>query len=317
MTLAASPSSTDRVPLGIVLMVAFCAIAPLIDVAAKFASQSVTVTQVTFFRMVVQAMLMAPVVAVMRQSLRLSAKSAGLLLARALMLIGSTYAFVGAVQVMPIADALAIVFVEPFILLALGFLLFGDQVGPRRILASVIGFLGALLVIQPNFAIFGAIALYPLATAGFFAVYMLLTRRIARDHPPESMQFHTAWMGMALMVPVLALGHGADLPLLQLSNPPLAVWGQLAGLGLAATVSHIAITYALRYAPSATLAPLHYLEIVNAALFGWLFFGDWPNPMSWAGIVVIVASGLYIIARERHLARAARRQAPPAVRPVR
>jgi len=253
----------------------------------------------------------------MRQSLRLSAKSAGLLMARALMLIGSTYAFVGAVQVMPIADALAIVFVEPFILLALGFLLFGDQVGPRRILASVIGFLGALLVIQPNFAIFGAIALYPLATAGFFAVYMLLTRRIARDHPPESMQFHTAWMGMALMVPVLALGHGADLPLLQLSNPPLAVWGQLAGLGLAATVSHIAITYALRYAPSATLAPLHYLEIVNAALFGWLFFGDWPNPMSWAGIVVIVASGLYIIARERHLARAARRQAPPAVRPVR
>jgi len=317
MTLAASPSSTDRVPLGIVLMVAFCAIAPLIDVAAKFASQSVTVTQVTFFRMVVQALLMAPVVAVMRQSLRLSAKSAGLLMARALMLIGSTYAFVGAVQVMPIADALAIVFVEPFILLALGFLLFGDQVGPRRILASVIGFLGALLVIQPNFAIFGAIALYPLATAGFFAVYMLLTRRIARDHPPESMQFHTAWMGMALMVPVLALGHGADLPLLQLSNPPLAVWGQLAGLGLAATVSHIAITYALRYAPSATLAPLHYLEIVNAALFGWLFFGDWPNPMSWAGIVVIVASGLYIIARERHLARAARRQAPPAVRPVR
>ncbi|HPD90846.1 MAG TPA: DMT family transporter [Pararhodobacter sp.] len=317
MTLAASPSSTDRVPLGIVLMVAFCAIAPLIDVAAKFASQSVTVTQVTFFRMVVQALLMAPVVAVMRQSLRLSAKSAGLLMARALMLIGSTYAFVGAVQVMPIADALAIVFVEPFILLALGFLLFGDQVGPRRILASVIGFLGALLVIQPNFAIFGAIALYPLATAGFFAVYMLLTRRITRDHPPESMQFHTAWMGMALMVPVLALGHGADLPLLQLSNPPLAVWGQLAGLGLAATVSHIAITYALRYAPSATLAPLHYLEIVNAALFGWLFFGDWPNPMSWAGIVVIVASGLYIIARERHLARAARRQAPPAVRPVR
>ena len=147
MTLAASPSSTDRVPLGIVLMVAFCAIAPLIDVAAKFASQSVTVTQVTFFRMVVQALLMAPVVAVMRQSLRLSAKSAGLLMARALMLIGSTYAFVGAVQVMPIADALAIVFVEPFILLALGFLLFGDKVGPRRILASVIGFLGALLVI--------------------------------------------------------------------------------------------------------------------------------------------------------------------------
>ena len=306
MTLAAPPSSVDRVPLGIVLMVAFCAIAPLIDVAAKMASQSVTVTQVTFSRMVVQAVLMAPVVMVMRQNAGVTRRAFGLLILRALMLIGSTYAFVGAVQVMPIADALAIAFVEPFILLALGFLLFGDQVGPRRILASIIGFLGALLVIQPNFAVFGAVALYPLATAGFFAVYMLLTRRITREVPPETMQFHTAWIGVVLMLPVLALGHGADIALLRMSDAPLAVWGQLAGVGVAATVSHMAITYALRYAPSATLAPLHYLEIVNAALFGWLFFGDWPNPMSWAGIAVIVSSGLYIIAREQRLAREAR-----------
>ena len=80
-------------------------------------------------------------------------------------LVLSTYCFIAGNAVMPIADALAIVFVEPFILLLLGYLLFGDAVGPRRIIASVIGFAGALLVIQPAFATFGYVTLFPLGTA--------------------------------------------------------------------------------------------------------------------------------------------------------
>jgi len=306
MTTTTAPLSADRVPLGIAMMLAFCAIAPLIDVASKIAVQVVTVTQVTFFRMVFQALLMIPVVLILRQSLAISPAMARLLALRALMLIGSTYAFVAAVEVMPIADALAIVFVEPFLLLLLGWLVFGDHVGPRRLAASVTGFLGVLLVIQPNFAAFGVVALYPLICAAFFAVYVLLTRRIAREVQPESMQFHTAWMGTVLMLPVLALGHGAGIPSLTLSNPESGIWLALFGVGLAAAVSHMAITYALRFAPSATIAPLHYLEIVTAVFFGWVFFGDWPNPMSWAGIAIIVASGLYIILRERRLAREGR-----------
>jgi drug/metabolite transporter (DMT)-like permease len=138
----ASLARPDRILPGVAMMLGFCAIAPLIDVAAKFAAQSVTVTQVTLLRMVVQAVLMLPVVWVLRQSLHLPGALTRLMALRALMLIGSTYSFVGALTVMPIADALAIVFVEPFILLVLGALIFGDHVGPRRIGASVVGFGG-------------------------------------------------------------------------------------------------------------------------------------------------------------------------------
>lgn len=304
MTTAALPRP-DRVLPGGAMMLGFCVLAPLIDVAAKFAVQSVSVTQVTLMRMVVQAALMVPVVWALGQTLRVSAPMARLIGLRALMLMDSTYSFVAALKVMPIADALAIVFVEPFILLALGYLIFGDRVGPRRIAASVVGFGGALLVIQPNFAAFGAVALYPLATAGFFALYMLVTRRIAREVAPEPMQALTALWGTALMLPVVALGAGTGWPALAVGGADWAVWGWLVGVGVAATVSHLMITYALRFAPPATLAPLHYLEIVTAVVFGWAFFGDWPNPLSWAGIAVIVASGLYIIARERVLARQA------------
>lgn len=293
----------DRILPGVAMMLGFCAVAPLIDVAAKLAVQSVSVTQVTLLRMVVQTLLMLPVVLVLRQSLRVAPGMTRLMVLRALMLIGSTYSFVAALAVMPIADALAIVFVEPFILLALGHLIFRDQVGPRRIAASVVGFLGALLVIQPNFAAFGVVALYPLGTALFFALYMLLTRRIARDVAPEPMQALTALWGTGLMLPILALGHGLGWPTLTVGPAAPVVWLQLAGVGLAATVSHLLITYALRYAPASTLAPLHYLEIVTAVALGWLVFSDWPNPLSWAGIALISGSGLYIIARERAVAR--------------
>lgn len=310
MTRAAYPIPIDRVLPGIMLMMVFCATAPLIDVAAKMAVQAVSVTQVTLARVVVQALLMLPVLALFGQDLRLSRNQARLLVLRALMLIGSTGCFVGAVRLMPVAEALAIAFVQPLILLWLGAVLFGEKVGPRRILASGTGFAGAMLVIQPNFAQFGAVALLPLGTAVFFAIYMLLTRRISREVHPEAMQFHTAWIAAVVLVPVIALGHGTGVAELSLTWPQPAIWAWLFGVGLAATLAHLAITHALRLAPAATLAPLAYLEIVTAVTFGWLFFADWPNLTAWTGIWVIVGAGLYIIWRERQLARTAPRPAP-------
>jgi drug/metabolite transporter (DMT)-like permease len=74
-------------------------------------------------------------------------------------------------------------------------------------------------------------------------------------------------------------------------------------VGFWAALSHICMTYALKFAPSATLAPLHYLEIAAAVALGYAVFGDFPNRMTWAGIAVIVASGLYLVHRERLTAR--------------
>jgi drug/metabolite transporter (DMT)-like permease len=293
----------DRPLPGVAMMLGFCALAPLIDVAAKLAVQSVGVGQVTLARMVVQAALMVPLVRALGQTLRSPAGLQPLLALRAALLIGSTLSFVAALAHMPLADALAIAFLEPFLLMGLGHLMFGDRVGPRRLAAAVAGFGGALLVIQPNFAAFGMVALYPLGTAAFFALYMLVTRRIAAEMAPEPMQALTALWGTALMLPVLALGPW--LPALALTAPPPLAWVWLVGVGVAATVSHLLMTYALRFAPAATLAPLHYLEIVTAVALGWLVFGDWPNPLSWAGIAVIVGAGLSLIARERALARPA------------
>lgn len=305
----------DRILPGVALMLVFCAIAPMLDVAAKLAAETIPVGQITAARFLLQGVLMLPVVLVMRLDWRMSRTTALLVMLRALFLILSTYSFVAAIRVMPIADALAIAFVEPFVLLILGRLLFGDEVGPRRIAASVVGFGGALLVIQPSLAVFGMVALFPLGTAFFFAFYMLVTRQLASGVHPVTMQLHTSIAGTLLCLPVLWAFDGSGIASLDPVMPQGVAWIWLMGVGFWAAVSHICMTYALKFAPSATLAPLHYLEIVAAVALGYLVFGDFPNAMTWAGIAVIVSSGLYIIHRERMVARQ-RRAAAATAAPV-
>lgn len=306
---AATPSnfapSADRILPGIGLMLFFCIVAPLIDVASKIAVQTVSAGTVTLMRFLVQAALMAPIVLVLRLPARINARIARLILLRALANIGATFCFVAAVRVMPIADALAIAFVSPFILLLMGRFLLDEQVGSRRIIASLVAFCGTVLIIQPSFLRFGATALFPAGCAFCFALYMLVTRLLSREQHPVVMQLNTALAASLVCIPLLVLGTVADVEPFRFVLPGGMIWLACLAMGIAATVSHMAMTYALSFAPSSTLAPLNYLEIVTATLFGFLFFGDFPDGMTWTGIAVIVVSGLYVIHRERALAKLA------------
>lgn len=279
-------------------MLGFCLTAPLIDVASKLAAETLPVGQITTARFVVQAAIMAVICKVLRYPLTIPRAVLSQLVQRAVFLIASTYCFVAAVQVMPIADALAIAFIEPFILLILGRLLFQDIIGPRRIGACVVGFAGSLLVIQPSLAAFGLVALYPIGTAFTFAAYMLVTRSLSRRIHPIPMQLHTATIAAAICLPVMVFANGSGIVTLDPVMPHGIAWLWLCGVGAASSLAHLMMTYALRMAPTSTLAPLHYLEIVSAVAFGYLIFSDFPNALTWVGIAIIVASGLFIIWRE-------------------
>lgn len=303
----------DRILPGILLMLAFCTLAPLLDAASKLATATIPVGQITTARFVVQGVLMVPVALIMGLSWVVPRRALWLLILRAVFLIASTYGFVAGVRVMAIADALAIVFVEPFILLILGHLIFGDQIGPRRIIASLVGFCGCLLVIQPSLAAFGLVALFPLMTAFTFAAYMLVTRAIAAEVHPVIQQLHTSVAGAAICLPAMFLFNGTGVPTLDPVMPQGWAWLWLFGVGFWAAVSHMCMTFALKFAPASTLAPIHYLEIVTAVGVGYAIFGDFPNALTWVGIGVIVASGLYVIYRERITAGKVTSELPEAV----
>lgn len=305
--------STDRILSGVALMLGFCVTAPLLDVAAKLASSSVPVGQITSARFVVQCALMAPFVWIMGLSLRVAQGQWLALLCRAVLLLVSTFCFIAAIRVMPLADALAIAFVAPFIVLLVGKFYLGEDVGPRRVGAAIVGFVGVLFVIQPSFAAFGTVALFPLGTAVGFAFYILVTRGLSRRVHPVTLQFYTGLIASLFCLPVLMLAEGTGSELLDPVLPAGIAWLWLLGVGFFATLSHMMMTYALSMAPSATLAPLQYLELPVATLLGYLIFRDFPNALALTGIVIIIGAGLYMIHRERVTARQliTERAAPP------
>jgi len=202
---------------------------------------------------------------------------------------------------------------EPFIVLLVGKYYFGEDVGPRRVGAAVVGFVGVLFVIQPSFAAFGAVALYPLGTAFAFAFYILVTRGLARKLHPISMQFYTGGIASLMCLPILAVALGSGSLLFDPVWPSGSAWAFLFAVGFFATLSHMMMTYALSMAPSATLAPLAYFELPVAAVLGYLFFQDFPNALSLFGICIIIGAGLYTIHRERITAKQliTTRAAPP------
>ena len=293
----------DRPFLGVLLMLGFCVLAPLGDSMAKLLGGVVALGVLVFARFAVQALMLVPLVWAGGQSLRLPRGLLGLTLLRTALHITGIGLMFSALRYLPLADALAIAFVMPFIMLILGHFCMGEEVGRQRMAACALGFGGTLLVIQPNFVDVGAPALLPLGVAVVFALFMMVTRRVARALDPIRLQAISGLQAILILGPALLLvpvtrGDG-------LSGLDPVGWGLIAALGVIGTLAHLFMTWSLRFAPASTLAPMQYLEIPVGTAIGWLIFHDLPDGLAALGICITVAAGLYVILRERRLSKPA------------
>jgi len=305
----------DRPFLGVLLMVGFCLLAPMGDAMAKILGASIPLVQIVAVRFATQTLILLPIVWLSGKSLSMTPRVFRLALLRTGFHIIGIGAMFLSLRFLPLADAIAIAFVMPFIMLLLGRYVLGETVGRRRLIGCVVGFAGTLLVIQPSFAAVGAPALLPLVVAVIFALFMLITRQIAKSCDPIALQAVSGLMASALLIPLLLVGQMADLPALNLISPSASEWHLLALLGTLGTGAHLLMTWSLRFAPSATLAPVQYLEIPIATMIGLIVFGDLPNGLAAIGIVITIGAGLYVIFRESRNSRQARQSpasAPPA-----
>lgn len=294
----------DKPLLGIALMLGFCIVAPIADAVAKLLGDSVPLTQVVLLRFALQAVVLIPMVWITGRMWRMNNRIFWLTLLRTVLHILGIAAMFTALRYLPLADAVAIVFVMPFFMLLLGRFVLNEVVGPRRLMACVIGFGGTLLVVQPSFTEVGWPALLPVFVAANFSVFMLITRQIAKETDPISLQAVSGVMAVILITPLLCWGTLADVPVLAMIAPDAQQWALLLAIGLLGTGAHLLMTWSLRYAPSATLAPMQYLEIPIAALLGLVIFNDLPNGLAALGMAITIVAGVYIILRERATARA-------------
>jgi drug/metabolite transporter (DMT)-like permease len=293
----------DKPLLGILLMLGFCVVAPMGDAVAKILGQSIPLGQLLLVRFAVQAIILIPMVWATKLVWRMNGWVLKLAFLRTVLHIFGIGAMFTALQYLPLADAVAIAFVMPFIMLLLGKYILGEDVGARRLIACIVGFIGTLLVVQPSFANVGWPALLPMVVAVNFSFFMLITRQIAKETNPIGLQAVSGVMAVGIMVPALAITAGMGIDALTLIPPTGFEWSMLGAIGVLGTLAHLLMTWSLRYAPLATLAPMQYLEIPIATVIGFWVFKDLPNGLAAVGIAITIAAGVYIILRERAISR--------------
>jgi drug/metabolite transporter (DMT)-like permease len=281
-----SPATT-----GIVMMLVATLLFTTMDSIAKSLTAIYPVQQVIWARYFFQFALMLLLLPRLGVAGLLWTRRPGVHIARGLLLLVSTGCMITAISMVPLADAYTITFTAPFLVTILSIPLLKERVGWRRWTAVLAGFAGVLIVFRPFAAPVHWAMLLPLITAGCFAVYQILTRKVSYDSRETAfmMLFYLAWVGTAVMSAIVPAYWQAVAP---------GDWALMVGMGALGAAGHLILIQALRIAPASLLSPFIYAQIVWALGIGYVWFGDVPNAWMLIGCTVIVASGLYVFYRE-------------------
>jgi drug/metabolite transporter (DMT)-like permease len=296
MSLPNAPLATAETPdhnrtmLGIGLMILGFLGYSISDATAKFLTHDFHPLQVVWFRLlglltVGLWLLAAGGLPVLRTG------RPGLQILRGVVAALSSACFIFAISYVPLADAVAVSFVAPFMVTVLGALVLREFVGIRRWVAVTIGFIGAMIVVRPGFGLFHPAILLVLGAATLFAFRQILSRILGPLDKTVTTITYTSIGSVAI-----------------LTVPAIVVWQTPAGLSqvlliflvaASAGVGEIFVIRALELAQAVTLAPLQYTMIVWSTSLGWLIFAQLPDHWTLFGAAIIMASGLYTLHRER------------------
>ncbi|KQT95712.1 hypothetical protein ASG68_13320 [Rhizobium sp. Leaf453] len=305
-----SSSSSARAPAntvlqGLAIMLFAMIILPCMDAIAKYMAvyEGMSPGQVTFYRFFFQLVSVMPLLLTTGGPQALKPQRLWFNLLRGVLLAAAALLFFVSVKYMPLADVFAIYFVEPFILTCLSALILREKVGWRRWTAIVVGFGGAMIVIQPSFELFGLKSLLPVGCAFLFACYLLMNRALGNADTPMTMQIIAGIGGSLFMAVAIAIGYTAGSVDFVPSLPSSTLgWVLVVTLGTISGYGHLLVVKAFQAAPVSLLAPFHYFEIITGTALGFLIFNEFPTASKWLGIAIIVGSGLFMIWRERRAA---------------
>ncbi len=277
---------------GIALILAAILGFTMMDATAKHLTQTYHPAQVVWARFVGNLVIFA---LIFRDAMfpLMRTRRPGLQFSRALMQLGSVGLFFTSLQFIGLAEATAIMDLNP-VLITLGAALFlGEAIGPRRLAGIAVALIGALIIIRPGMGVFQPAALLPLVGAFTYATGALLTRMARADSVATSVMW-SAVVGSVLTSLVV--------PLVWQPIAMADLWA-FALLGVFGTLSQYLLVRAFATAEAGVLAPFGYTGLVWAGLWGWLLFGQLPDAWTVAGAAIIVAAGLYVWSREARAAR--------------
>lgn len=279
--------STSSKPLFGVLLVLFAgSMLATHDGFSKYLTQSYPLIMVVWLRYLIQTLVMALLFAPKMRWTLLQTRRPWLQLSRSLSLLAVSLLFISGLRYIPLGEATAVIFLAPLIVTVLSALLLREQVSKGQWVAVTLGFLGVLFIVRPGGELFTPAILLPFSAAFCFALYQLITRKLASTDHALTSNFLSGLFGSVVLL-LLLPGHFtteiADIDLLFMLI-----------LGVLAMTAHILITIALQYATAATLAPFTYGQIVFAGLVGYIAFAHVPDVWAILGVLIISLSGLTV-----------------------
>ncbi len=263
----------------------------LLDGSAKWLVGTLPVIMVVWLRFAIHAVVAGAVLFPLRGYALIRTNHLRWHVLRALMFMAMTGMNFWALQYLQLTVTSSIFFTVPLIIALLGAPLLGEKLDRGRWIAIVAGFVGVLVIVRPWSADFHPAVLAAVVNAILYALFMLMTRRLAAYDSPETIQYLPA-VGAAIGLAPFALAAW-QMPATPLEWFVACLMGVLGGFG------HYLLALAHRYASSTVIAPFLYQQVIYMALFGYLVFGDVPAAPVWVGAVIVIGSGLYLFSRER------------------
>ncbi len=283
---------------GIWIVVLAMLMFPSLDVLAKLLAKTLSPVQISFLRVVCQALFF---VVMMRKLPRLNypIKLTINLLLCAIVMNTGIILMVWGLMYLPVANAIALFFVEPLLLMLLSSVILKEKSSPIRYLLAVIGLVGAMIVIRPNWQLYGWPAILPIGCALCFAVYLLIIRSTRSQVSTTQAQAYISLAGTLILGLVLYVGKNLTIPVLSWNPIVPENYSLILLLGFFATLTHWLMGKALTLNQANIVAPFRYLEIISATALGYLIFNEIPDFMTWVGTAVILSSGLMLMRLER------------------
>ena len=280
----------NQVLLGVLLMLGGDFMFSLNDAMGKWLVATLSVGQILFVRSVGAFVVLGPMMA--RQGTRalFDVERPWLQVARAVLTAFETALFYAAVYYLPLADVFSFYMAGPIYVAALSHLLLGERVGWRRWIAILVGFVGVLIMLEPS-GDFSLASIYALAGSVLFGVTIILGRMLRGTSDTTLVTWQTICSLVLAAGMVFAFGGWR--------TPTNIEWTGMLLLGIVSCIAHLMIVRALKLAPAAMLAPLHYTMLLWGVIFGWVFFGDVPGTRIFAGSAIIVLAGLFIFHRQK------------------
>ncbi len=276
---------------GIGLIVLACLSFSILDAIAKYLSASLPTLQIAWMRFVSHVLLALVLFQVWKKPSLLKTRRPFLQIVRAFCLLGTTVFNFLAVRHLQLAETMAIMFAGPFVITALAGPLLGEWAGLRRWVAIIVGFIGVLVVTQPGLGGMHWAAIYSVGAMTFYAFYAILTRQLTATDGSAGMLIISGLVASLAMAPF-------GISVWQ-TPPDILSWVLLLATGALGAGGHYLFIMAHRIAPAPVLAPFIYIQIVWMIALGFLVFGDVPTTTTVIGAAIVVASGLYILYRER------------------